>query len=256
VTGAPAPAAPSGCSGVPSSLRSDRPAAALRIPGAARAAALLTGVILAGCGGTATASGDATDAGATPIPGDLVFQESDSGQAAAVRAATNSRFGHVGVVHEMDGKLMVFEAVEPVRSIPWERWVAHGVGGKVAVKRLRDRSLTPADLTAMQRVGRPWLGKHYDVRFQWSDDTLYCSELAWKLYHEALGIDLVATRPLESYDLTRPEVKALIKARFGGKQPNPREPVVSPADLYDSPLLVTVRDDFAPSDPPLTQSSP
>jgi hypothetical protein len=193
----------------------------------------------------AACAAPAAEPPALPLPGDLVFQESDSGQAVAVRVATGSRFGHVGVVHEVNGALHVFEAVQPVRSIPWARWVEHGVGGKVAVKRLRERSLTPADLGRMQRVGQPWLGKSYDLRFQWSDEKMYCSELAWKLYHEALGIDLVAPRPLQSYDLSRPEVQALIRDRFQGKGPNPEEPTVSPGDLYDSPLLVTVRDDFA-----------
>lgn len=186
----------------------------------------------------------AVNLGEQPIPGDIVFQESDSGQAVAVRAATNSRFGHVGLVHQVDGTLMVFEAVEPVRSIPWGQWVAHGVGGKVVIKRLRDRELSSDDLTRMVAVGRPWLGKHYDLRFEWSDATLYCSELVWKVYHEALGIDLVTPRALATYDLSRPEVKRLIAQRFKGRAPNPAEKVVSPGDLYDSPLLRTVRDDF------------
>lgn len=180
-----------------------------------------------------------------PMPGDIVFQESDSGQAAAVRAATGSRFGHVGLVHRRDGRLEVLEAVEPVRSIPWERWLAHGVDGKVVVKRLRDRPITDADITAMTNVARPWIGRHYDGRFEWKDDRLYCSELVWKVYAQGIGVELVATRPLRSYDLSRPEVQALIATRFSGASPNPEEPVVSPGDLYDSPLLETVRDDFA-----------
>lgn len=173
--------------------------------------------------------------------GDIVFQTSRSAQSDAIQRATRSRYSHVGIVVVRDGEPMVFEAVEPVRLTPLAEWIARGRGGHFVAKRLRhaDRVLDASALRRMQEVGTPFLGRHYDLRFEWSDERLYCSELVWKIYHRALGLDLGRTRPMSSFDLSDPLVREAFGRRFAGSVPAD-EPVISPAEIFASGLLETV----------------
>ncbi len=106
--------------------------------------------------------------------------------------------------------------------------------------RLKDPSKLKPEFMAKAKI---WAGKHlgkknYDGRFQWSDKTMYCSELAYKIYSEAAGIELCDIKQVKDYDLSYPKVKALIKSRFGSvnlfKQD---EKIVAPSDIADSELL-------------------
>ena len=173
--------------------------------------------------------------------GDIVFQEGFGTQATAVKAATDSRWSHVGVVFERDGEMLVLEALQPVRITPLEKFVARNRESFYAM-RLKDRS--PIDREAIAAAGR-WaelqLGKDYDFRFQRDDRQMYCSELVWKIYREGCGIELCQARPVREYDLHEPTVAALIEARYGNIKNLPLEhPMVAPSDLADSELLIEV----------------
>src|SRR6187455_195223 len=69
--------------------------------------------------------------------GDLVFQESTSGQSEMVRVLTGSRWTHMGVVFQEPAGPIVLEAVSPVRKTPLERWIDRGRRRHYVVKRLR-----------------------------------------------------------------------------------------------------------------------
>src|SRR6478736_5722000 len=120
--------------------------------------------------------------------GDLVFQTSRSGQSLAVQRATHSPWSHMGIVVFRDGQPFVFEASATVRYTPLAQWAAHGSGGTYAVRRLK-RLLTTAQAAKLRTAAARYVGRPYDVYFEWSDDRIYCSELAWKVYHDALGVE-------------------------------------------------------------------
>src|SRR6185369_15714771 len=174
--------------------------------------------------------------------GDLIFQTSRSRQSLAIQKATHSQWSHMGVVWAVKGKPVVFEAVEPVRLTPLPQWIARGEDGHFAVKRLRDAEsrLTPETKRKMQTIGRRWLGRHYDLAFDWSDDRLYCSELVWKLYRRGANIELAPPGTLREADLRDPVVKKLLRERYGKRIPLDA-PVISPQALFDSALLETVK---------------
>lgn len=75
--------------------------------------------------------------------------------------------------------------------------------------------------------------------FEWTDDRIYCSELVFKLYRDALGIEIGRRQKLREFDLADPVVAAKMRERYGGHVPS-NEPVISPGAMYDSPLLETV----------------
>ncbi|MDF1713329.1 MAG: YiiX/YebB-like N1pC/P60 family cysteine hydrolase [Akkermansiaceae bacterium] len=172
--------------------------------------------------------------------GDIVFQDTGGEQGAAVKAATGSNYTHCGVVFEQDGKLYVLEAVQPVSVVTLENFrkrsrIFHA-------RRLQDQGkLNQKALHKALNWGRSQIGKDYDLMFQWDDETLYCSELVWKIYKKSTGLELCQPKTFKSYFLDRPEVRRVIAQRYGDPDKMPaKEPVVAPSDLAASPLLEEV----------------
>ena len=179
--------------------------------------------------------------------GDLIFQISRSPQSRAIQAATGARWSHVGLLFQVDQRWQVLEAVQPVRYTPLEAWVARGDGRRAVVKRLRNRTLTQEEQASLRRVGEGYLGRPYDLAFGWSDTHIYCSELVYKVYQRALGVPIGQLVALRTFDLEHPEVKPLLRRRYGTKVPLD-ELVVSPAAQFDDPDLVEVGEVKHPSE--------
>lgn len=173
--------------------------------------------------------------------GDLIFQTSLSTQSKAIQLATKSKYSHCGIIYQEGNKWYVFEAVQPVKRTPLRQWIARGQGGKYAVKRLKNAAtvLSPEVLKKMKQVGDGFKGKNYDLTFEWSDDKIYCSELIWKIYQRATGLEIGKLSTLGSFDLSSEAVKKKMKERYGEHIPM-NEPVISPAAVFDSELLVLV----------------
>jgi len=174
--------------------------------------------------------------------GDLIFQTSLSRQSQAIQLATKSRYSHCGLIYK-DGKdYYVFEAVQPVKRTPLDKWIARGKEGKYVIKRLKnaDQVLTPATLAKMKQISDKFKGKNYDLTFEWSDDKIYCSELIWKIYQRATGLEIGKLEKLSDFDLTNEAVKLKMKERYGDKIPM-NEIVISPVTIFDSELLKTIK---------------
>ena len=155
----------------------------------------------------------------------------------AIKLATRSEYTHCAIVLQKDGRLQAFEAVQKTGWTPIENWIRRGPGGHYAVMRLKDVSLlTPQVLEALRRSTVNYSGKDYDLLFQWSDDKMYCSELIWKLYQRAAGLELGKLRRFSDYNLDHEEVRRIVRQRYGTELPQD-EPVIAPADLMLSDLL-------------------
>src|SRR6478735_8810139 len=149
--------------------------------------------------------------------GDLIFQTSRSNQSKAIQLATNSKYSHCGLIYKRGHDFYVFEAIQPVSLTPMDEWIARGEGGKFVVKRLKNSELvlTPATLEKMKLIGDDWLGKNYDLVFEWSDDKLYCSELIWKIYQRGAKVELGKLQQLKDFNLANNEVQQKLKERYG-----------------------------------------
>ena len=174
--------------------------------------------------------------------GDLIFQTSLSPQSNAIQLATKSKYSHCGLIYKDGNDFYVFEAVQPVQRTQLDKWIARGQDGKYVIKRLKnaDQVLTPTTLIKMKQVGDQFNGKNYDSTFEWSDDRIYCSELIWKIYQRATGIEIGKLEKISDFDLTNEAVKKKMKERYGDKIPT-EEIVISPASIFDSELLKTVK---------------
>jgi hypothetical protein len=134
------------------------------------------------------------------------------------------------------------EAVQPVKSTPLDEWIARGKGGHYVVKRLMDAEdiLTAEVVDKMKREGRKHIGKNYDFTFEWNDNRIYCSEMVWKIYKRSMGLEIGKLQKLRDLDLTHPEVRKAMQARYGSRIPLD-EQVISPAAVFDSELLIVVK---------------
>lgn len=95
----------------------------------------------------------------------------------------------------------------------------------------------------MKDYSQQFDGKEYDSYFEWTDNKIYCSELIWKIYKNAAGIELSKLRELKDFNLTDVRVQKILKERYGNEIPL-QEKVVAPSDLSDSSLLKTVVDNY------------
>ena len=173
--------------------------------------------------------------------GDLIFQTSKSTQSVAVQRATGSPYSHMGLIIHRKGVPLVFEAAGKVSYTPLEKWIARGEGKRYVVKRLRgaEAQLTPEVIEKARATLQKFEGKPYDLAFEWSDRRMYCSELVWKIYDRVLGVRIGELQKLKEFNLEDPAVRAKMRERYGDDVPL-EEPVISPAAMFDSPLLELV----------------
>jgi uncharacterized protein YycO len=187
--------------------------------------------------------GLATQARELPVvqEGDIIFQTSRSAQSLAIQQATGSRYSHMGIILLRDGKPYVFEASATVRYTPLSSWIARGENKHIVVKRLKnaEQALTPSAKLKIRKQAQSFAEKPYDALFSWSDERLYCSELVWKIYDRALGIQIGHLQKVREFNLGSPAVKQKLRERYGTQIPWDA-PVISPKAMFDSPLLVTV----------------
>ena len=178
--------------------------------------------------------------------GDIIFIHSRSSQAPAIEEVMGSSWTHVGVVFKKDPAWFVAEAAASVSLTPLETFIGKSRDGGFEVKRLKEWRARPAakDLARLKKRLSDDLGKKYDIYFEWSDKTLYCSEYVWKAYHSALHGHPALSKPQKFADmkLDGPLAKELIAKRYkaAGKELNMDEPIVTPLALFNSDLLYTV----------------
>jgi hypothetical protein len=171
--------------------------------------------------------------------GDLVFHTSRSQQSLAIQAATGSPLSHVGLVEVTASGVFVVEAVQPVRRVPFARWKARGVEGRLLV--LRPEQLPEDTRATAVAEARRHLGKPYDWLFGWGDEAMYCSELARKAYSAAAGVDYGKMERLG--ELNVKPLEAALRRRYGANIPREQE-LITPASLAADERLAVVYSDY------------
>jgi uncharacterized protein YycO len=175
--------------------------------------------------------------------GDIIFQNSNSTQSRAIEMATHSKYTHCGIIYLKDKEYYVIEAMQPVKSTSLASFIARGNGGHYVIKRIKNASqiLTDSVLNNMQAIGNQFLGKDYDITFEWSDDKIYCSELVWKIYQRGAGVEVGKLATLKDFDLSNELVKRIMRKRYGNNI-NYEEMVISPAAVFESENLEVVKE--------------
>ena len=177
--------------------------------------------------------------------GDLIFQISLSEQSQAIQLATNSKYSHCGIIYIDKGQFYVFEAVQPVKMTPLNRWIERGKNRHYVIKRIKNAEeiMTADMIEKIRKEGKQFLGKDYDLTFEWSDEKIYCSELIWKIYKRTTGLEIGKLQKLGDFNLSHHLVKQKLQERYGKRIPK-SEFVISPKAIFDSDLLETIEESF------------
>lgn len=171
--------------------------------------------------------------------GDIIFHNSKSSQSKAIELATKSKYTHMGIIFKNTaGQYYVYEAVQPVKFTPLKKWIKRGNGSHFIIKRL-SQPITVLNKKNLKQEALKHLGKNYDIYFEFSDEKMYCSELVWKIYKNALGIEIGRIQKLKDFDLNHATVKSLMKKRYKEHIPY-EENVISPQSIFESKNLTLI----------------
>lgn len=170
--------------------------------------------------------------------GDIIFHTSLSKQSKMLEMATNSKFTHVGVIFYKKGKPYVFEAVQPVKITPLSEFINRGKNKHYKVMRY-NKPLSLEQKNNMMSWAKKQLGKSYDIKFQWSNNKMYCSELVWKMFN-SVGITICDTKNFSDFNLSHSLVQSAIQNRYNKQNFEKNEIVVAPVDISESNNLETI----------------
>jgi hypothetical protein len=178
--------------------------------------------------------------------GDIVFQDSSpvSGQAEAIKTLTRSQWSHCGIYFERPGGPVIIDGNGQQGAMAWPTWRARGDGGRFAAYRLRN-GLSEEQVTRLRAAADGYDGRPYDFKFAWGPAEIYCSELIWKAYRDALQKEVGRLQRLRDFDLHSPLALPLIQRRRGwGTVENAVAHgdtlVISPQAIAESELLQRV----------------
>lgn len=176
--------------------------------------------------------------------GDIIFHKSQSGQGPALRILTESEWTHTGIILGERGRYYVMEASSTVKLTPLQEFINRGNRGHYIIRRLDPRygTMDAAAKLRLRAALEPMLGKQYDIWFQWSDSTIYCSELVWKAYQRALNVEVGQVQRFREFPLDHPAAREMIRRRYTeqGRELNVDEKIVTPVAVLESDKLVDV----------------
>lgn len=171
--------------------------------------------------------------------GDIIFIQSQTTQAAALRESTESVWTHVGILIKKSSAWYVAEAVGPLKETPFAEFI--GRSKNKSYKVVRYKHFDAATMTAALKRSIPKYNKPYDIYFEWNQDKIYCSELTYLVMKEVTGFELGRMQKMKEMKLDGPYAQALIKKRYTdtGREFDPDELIVTPvSQLEDEDVTV------------------
>jgi hypothetical protein len=174
--------------------------------------------------------------GYQPGVGDLVFQSLPHNPVVdAIEGSTHSPYSHCGIVVQREAGFYVLEAIGPVKETALDAWLERGRGHQFAVFRFKEpyRSRIPG---VIERA-RQFLGRPYDIHYDFDDARIYCSELIFKAFKAEVGEELGKVRRLGDLEW-KPYEGTMIQIE-NAAPPLDRE-MITPKDLSEAAQLEKV----------------
>lgn len=228
---------------------------------------LSLGIVNAGCTAVPTQRMDRF----VPEPGDLLFQDLDSGALCdAIEQVTTGYDGtnlsHVGLVTKnARGGLVVIEAVSAgVVATPLHTFLARSLDDghrpKVLVGRLNPALVPDRPRLIRRAIGQACAleGRAYDKQFLIGNDSYYCSELVYEAFRRANnGRPLFDLQPMTFNRPGSDEPMAAWRTYFAGLGVAVPEgcPGINPGTISRSPLLTMVHEYGAVTRKPIAPGS-
>jgi len=115
--------------------------------------------------------------------GDVLFQTSTAAPSLAFVLLSQTFYDNVGILVHHKGRQYVLQAGEKVDFIPYDDWVAQGLGRRISV--WRHEKMVESDITQMMLAIKPYFHQPYDQLLQEDNALLYSSEMVYVLYRAA-----------------------------------------------------------------------
>lgn len=171
----------------------------------------------------------------TPLqPGDLLFYEDTAGMGAAVQESTG-HYTHVAMVAETGDTVWIVDATQ-----------RYGVSRRPFLRQPGDsrpypdayRLTIPFDTAAVIGRAKSFVGQPYDNAFLPDNGKMYCSELIYECFLDAVGNHLFEAKPMNWRDKEGrlPEYWKKHFEELGIPVPE-GVPGTNPTDMSRSPLL-------------------
>ncbi len=130
-----------------------------------------------------------------PQVGDIYFQSlPPSALVIAIEGVTGSPYSHCGILNQVDGEWVIHEAIGPVRVVALETWIMQGMRQEYDVYRLKPEYQDKVG--ELLAATEPYMGRPYDIQYDFDDEKIYCSELIFKAFQTVYGEDLGKVVPL------------------------------------------------------------
>ena len=163
----------------------------------------------------------------TPQIGDVIFQSSPhTALIDMIEGTSNSHYSHCGIVDQIDGQWVVYEASSEVKATPLDVFTNRGRNQGFAAYRFAQAY--HSDIPKVIEKTRSYLGRPYDFRFRLDEEHLYCSELIYKAFEQTTGEPLGELVRLG--DLDWKPFETLILQLEDGPVPHDRM-IITPIDL-------------------------
>ena len=172
--------------------------------------------------------------------GDIIFIQSQTQQAAALREATESVWTHVGLLVKRNSSWYVAEAVGPLKQTPLADFIARSKNKAYRIYRFKH--FDAATMSSALKAALPKYNKPYDIYFEWGNERIYCSELTYKVMKDVTGFELGRFQKMKEMKLDGPYVRALIQKRLTdiGKELDPDEDIVTPVSQMQDDALTLI----------------
>ena len=172
--------------------------------------------------------------------GDIIFIQSQTTQAAALRESTESVWTHVGLLIKKSNAWYVAEAVGPLKETPLAEFIGRSKNKSYQIHRYKH--FDAATMAAAMKRVLPKYNKPYDIYFEWSQDKIYCSELTYHVMKDVTGFELGRIQKMKEMKLDGPYAQALIKKRYTdtGREFDPDELIVTPRSQIEDEDLTLI----------------
>jgi hypothetical protein len=172
-----------------------------------------------------------------PQVGDVLFQPLPllSDLVAAIEGITHSPYSHCGVVVQKNEEWYVIEAAALVTTTLLEEWIDRGRHNQYAAFRLKPEY--KQKITRFIEALHVYVGRPYDMQYDFDDEAIYCSELIYKGFRDATGENLGQLVRLG--DLNWQPYKDII-TRYGGDPPPLERIMITPKHLSEAEQLIKI----------------
>lgn len=172
--------------------------------------------------------------------GDFIFQHLPGSLTQMIVDVSEGQYSHCGIIVNKRGRYYVLEAIGPVRETPLHEWISRGIKDQFSVVRLRKEYR--GDIPEIIKAAYKYLGKPYDIQYEFDDEKIYCSELIYKAALEGAGIELGDIRKLG--DMKWQDYEGMIREISGGNLPLDRL-MITPDAVVLADQVQTIHSSFS-----------